>query len=80
MAYYPTLKQPVLRPPLEPKLRPPIRVMDQALVSLGLPCVQRLLLSIEEEIGLHRAADAPAHNAPGKDVDDERHVLPALPG
>ena len=61
-------------------LRTAIRVMDQRAVALGLPGVQRLLQRVEHEVGVHRAADPPADDAPGEDVDDEGHVQPALPG
>ena len=61
-------------------LRASIRVMDQAAALIGLARVQRLLQRIEHEVRSHRTAYAPAHNAPGEDVDDEGHVQPALPG
>ena len=46
----------------------------------GLAVVQRLLQGVEHEVGPHRAAHAPAHDAPGEHVDHERHVDEALPG
>jgi hypothetical protein len=61
-------------------LRPAVRVVDQAAVTLGLAGVQGLLQRIEHEVRAHRTAHAPAHDAPGEHVDDEGHVQPALPG
>ena len=62
-----------------PRLRPAIRVMDQAAVALGLACVQRLLERIEHEVRSHRTAHLPAHDAPRKHVDHEGYIQPALP-
>ena len=53
--------------------------MDQ-LVSFGLARVQRLFQRIEHKVGPHRAANPPADNAPGEDVNDESDVDKALPG
>ena len=61
-------------------LRPAVRVDHETAIALRLPCVQGLLKSIEDEVRRHRTADTPTHDAPGVDVDDEGHVLPALPG
>ena len=47
--------------------------MDQS-VSFRLAGVQRVFQSVEDEVGLHRASDAPAYDAPGKNVDHEGHV------
>jgi len=54
-------------------------MVDQ-LVSFGLTRVQRLFQRIKHEVRPHRAADAPADDAPSKDVDDESHVDETLPG
>jgi len=54
--------------------------MDQAAVALGLTRVEGLFQRIEDEVRAHRTALAPAHDASGIHVDDEGHVLPALPG
>ena len=61
-------------------MRPAVRVVDQGVVALGLPCVQGLLQGIEDEVGAHGTAHTPAHDAPGEDINDEGHVQPALPG
>ena len=61
-------------------LRAAVAVMDQGVVALGLPGVQRLLQRVEHEVGVHRTAHPPADDAPGEHVDDEGHVQPALPG
>jgi len=42
--------------------------------------VQRLLQLVEHELGVHRAALPPAHNAPAEHVHHECHVDPSLPG
>lgn len=52
--------------------------MDQA-VGIGSSFVKSLLERIEDEIGLHGATDAPAHDAPGEHVDDEGDIQPHLP-
>jgi len=44
------------------------------LVPFGLTSVQRLLQRIEHEVGLHRAADPPADNSPGENLDNEGNV------
>lgn len=36
--------------------------------------MQLLLERVHDEAGMGRAVDAPAHDAPGVGVDDERHV------
>ena len=53
---------------------------DQGAIAFGLSCIERLLQGIEHEVGPHRSAHPPAHDAPGKDVDHEGHIQPALPG
>lgn len=60
-------------------LRAPVSVVDQG-VSLRLARVKSLLQRVEHEVGMHRAADAPADDAPSKDVDDEGDVDETLPG
>jgi len=53
--------------------------MVERRVDGGPTFVQGLLQCTEHEVGLHGAADAPAHNAQGKHIDDGDHVWPALP-
>lgn len=53
-------------------------MMDQS-VSFRLARVQHLLQGVEDEVGPHLAADAPADDTPGEGVDDEGHVDEALP-
>nr|GFB76894.1 hypothetical protein [Tanacetum cinerariifolium] len=60
-------------------LRAPVAMMDQ-LVSFGLTGVQRLLQSVEHEVGPHRAADAPADDSPSEDIDHESDIDETLPG
>jgi len=45
-----------------------VAMVDQ-LVAFELARVQRLFPSVEHRVGPHRAADALADDAPGKDVD-----------
>jgi len=47
--------------------------MDQVGDGSAAPVIDRLLERIENEIGRQRARDAPAHDAAGEDIDDERH-------
>lgn len=54
--------------------------MHQHPFTLAATCVQGLLQRVEHEVGLHRAADPPADDAPREDIDDEGHVYEALPG
>ena len=61
-------------------LRPPVGMMDQCAIALGLPGIERLLQGIQNEFRVHGTAHAPTHNAPGIYVDHEGHVQPALPG
>lgn len=70
----------VLRRPIESALRPAVAVMDQATIMLRLARIERLFQCIKDEVGSHRRADAPTHDASGKHVDDKGHVQPALPG
>ncbi len=42
----------------------------------GMSVVQGLLQGIRHEVCAHGVADTPAHNAPGKHVDDEGHTQP----
>lgn len=35
---------------------------------------------IEHKVCLYGTSDFPAHDTPGKDIDDKRHIQPALPG
>ena len=53
--------------------------MDQPALH-GLAGIQRLLQSIQHEVGTCRAGYPPAHDPPGKDVDDEGDIDKALPG
>ena len=41
--------------------------------------IQGLFQRIQNEIRLHGLADFPAHDAPGKYIDDESHIQPPLP-
>jgi hypothetical protein len=61
-------------------LRTTVGVMDERTVALWLARIQRLLQRVEHEVGVHRAADAPAHDGPRVHVDHEGHVDEALPG
>lgn len=45
----------------------------------GRAFMQRLFQRVEHEIGVHRTTDPPADDAPGKPVDVEGHLQPALP-
>lgn len=53
--------------------------MDQPALH-GPAGIQRLLQSIQYEVGTCRAGHPPAHDPPGKDVDDEGYMDKALPG
>ena len=55
-------------------------MMDQGIVALRLPGVERLFQGIEHEVRVHGTADPPAHDAPGKHINDEGDIEPALPG
>lgn len=58
-------------------LRSAVAMMDEALGrSAGM---QRLLQGVESEAGRLRAADPPAHDAPGEDIDNESDVDHAGP-
>ena len=48
-------------------------------IGSRLAFVQSLLQRVQHEVGLHAAADLPAHNAPGVHIHDKGHVQPALP-
>ena len=61
-------------------LRAAVAVMDQGIVLSGLARMQGLLQRIEHEVGVHRTTDPPADDAPGKHIDHEGHIQPALPG
>ena len=53
----------------------PCRVVRQAAVILEVAAViQSLLQRIEHELGVHRTALAPTHDAPAEHVHHERHV------
>ena len=41
--------------------------------------IQGLFQRIQNEIRLHGLADSPAHDAPGKYINDESHIHPPLP-
>lgn len=60
-------------------LRPAVAMVDQGVLTFGLPGVQRLFERVEDEVGMHRTAHPPAHDAPGKHVHHEGYVEPALP-
>jgi hypothetical protein len=49
-------------------------MVDQAAVAFGLAFVQRLLQGIEDEVGDHRTAHAPTHDASCEHVHDEGHI------
>ena len=51
----------------------PIRVVDQFLPG-RLSGIQGLFQRIQNEIRLHGLADSPAHDAPGKHIDDKSHI------
>ena len=55
-------------------------MVDQGFLGTRLAGVQCLLQRIEHEVRVHGTADAPAHDASGKHVDNEGDVQPALPG
>src|SRR3546814_6416913 len=61
-------------------LRASVAMVYQAIGLRRLTVIQRLLQGIEHEVGMHGTADAPAHNAKSKHVNDERPIQPALPG
>lgn len=46
--------------------------MDEARKRVVAPGVDGLLEGVEDEVGPQRRGDAPAHNAPGKHIHDER--------
>lgn len=54
--------------------------MDQAGIPLWLTSIERLLQSIQNEVGAHRTTDAPADDPAGKDIDDEGDIDKTLPG
>ena len=58
----------------------PVAVMHQAAALNGSAVMQRLLEGIEDETCMCRLGDAPADDASGEGVDDERHINEALPG
>src|SRR5262249_29159595 len=60
-------------------LRPPIAVMHEAGGRRAASVVDRLLEGIEDEVGRQRRGDAPADDAAGEHIDDERHVDEAAP-
>ena len=57
-----------------------VAVVNQAAAMSGPSVVQRLLQSVEHEVGVRRPADAPADDIAGIDIDHERHVDEARPG
>lgn len=57
-----------------------IAVMDQAAAVDGATVMDRLLQGVEDEGGMGRPADAPAHDVAGVDVDYEGHIDEARPG
>ncbi|EAA20200.1 hypothetical protein, partial [Plasmodium yoelii yoelii] len=61
-------------------LRASVAVVNQGIGAFRLPGVQGLLQCVQDEVGPHRMTDPPAHNAPGKHVNHEGHIQPALPG
>ncbi len=57
-----------------------VAVLDEP-AAMGWPAlIQSLFKSIEDERGMGGAADPPADDVSGKDVDDESHIDEALPG
>ena len=54
-------------------------MVDQPVGADRAPRVQRLLQGIQHETGMGCAAGAPADNAAGIGIDDERHVDEAGP-
>jgi len=61
-------------------LRASVTVANQGVITLWLAGVQRLFQGIQDEVGSHRTDDAPAHDAPGKDINHKGHIDKALPG
>jgi len=61
-------------------LRSPGAVMNQTAALLRAAVMQGLFKGVEHEVRVHAGAHAPADDAPGKDIDHEGHVQPALPG
>src|SRR5262249_37411437 len=59
-------------------LAAPVAVMNHALGVGASP--QRLLERIQDQVGVHRASDAPADDAARKHIDDESHVDEPRPG
>ena len=55
-------------------VRPPVGMIDQCAIALGLPGIKRLLQGIQNEVRVHGAADPPAHDAPSVHVDHKGHV------
>src|SRR3546814_19895608 len=49
-----------------------VAMVYQAIGLRRLTVIQRLLQGIEHEVRMHGTADAPAHNATSKHIDDER--------
>ena len=54
--------------------------MDKVRFFGNATVVQRLLERIQRDVGAERTRHPPADDAPGKSVDDERHVHEAAPG
>ena len=55
-------------------LRPAITVVDQGIARVHHAGVQGLLERVERQVGAKRVRHPPAHDAPGKGVDDKRDV------
>ncbi len=54
-------------------------VVNQGAITLGLTGIQGLLQGIQNEVCSHAVAHPPANDSPGKDIDHEGDVEPALP-
>lgn len=61
-------------------LRAAIAMVGRPAIALWPAGIQSLLQGVKHEIGVHRGADALAHDPAGIGIDDEGHVQPALPG
>src|SRR5438874_5566337 len=77
-SYQPT--KTALRRPLESALHTAIAVVDEAAAPNRQSLMQSLLQRVEHEVGVSRAGDTPADDAPREGVDDEGDVDEAGPG
>lgn len=80
MLYSRQSKRPVLRRPLEPKLRPVVAVVNEPTAADRMPIVQSLFESIEDEASFGRTGNPPANDATSESIGDEGDIDEALPG